>query len=188
MTIPDQATCVFRGRLFDVYQWPITDYDGRPQIFEGLRRADAAIVLPLVTRPDGLHVVILREEQPGIAPFWTQPGGCLSPGETPLQAAQRELLEETGLGSDDWALLGSHRPAGKIAYAVHVYVARDCRVVGPTALDGGERIDIVELPWEDWLARLEHAEFRGRDALYAVLGARIPAAVAEGWKKAWEAS
>lgn len=34
-------------------------------------------------------------------------GGYLNKGEDPLQAAKRELLEETGYESDDWVRLGS---------------------------------------------------------------------------------
>src|ERR1051326_8226108 len=33
------------------------------------------------------------------------PGGLIEPGESPLAAAQRELLEETGYRADEWRIL-----------------------------------------------------------------------------------
>jgi ADP-ribose pyrophosphatase len=38
------------------------------------------------------------------------PGGVVDPGEPPLLAAQRELAEETGFGSDQWFELGVVEP------------------------------------------------------------------------------
>jgi ADP-ribose diphosphatase len=38
------------------------------------------------------------------------PGGRIDPGEDPLTAAQRELVEETGYGGGTWKLLGNLYP------------------------------------------------------------------------------
>ncbi|WP_248965331.1 NUDIX hydrolase [Sphaerisporangium perillae] len=51
---------------------------------------------------DGEGRVLLlhwRDPVSGVV-FWEPPGGGIDPGETPLQAARRELREETGLPGD----------------------------------------------------------------------------------------
>ena len=47
---------------------------------------------------DGKSVLMLADTDPGIAGsrWWSTPGGGIDPGESPLQAAVRELAEETG--------------------------------------------------------------------------------------------
>ena len=42
-------------------------------------------------------------------PVWEFPKGALEAGETELEAAERELTEETGLGGDDYELLDGFR-------------------------------------------------------------------------------
>lgn len=61
----------------------------------------------IVAVDDG-EIVLVRQPRPG-AGDWTLelPAGCLEEGETPEQAARRELAEECGLAALEWRDVGS---------------------------------------------------------------------------------
>ena len=62
-------------------------------------------VVAVVRRGDGLVLAFERADVPGA---WQLPQGGIESGETPEQAAWRELGEETGLGPPDVRLVGVH--------------------------------------------------------------------------------
>lgn len=58
------------------------------------------------------------------------PAGFVDPGEAPLDGAKRELLEETGLVSEDWTSLGTYVDNGnQRGCQGHYFLARACHEV-----------------------------------------------------------
>lgn len=160
MKIPPQAKKVFEGVIFDVYQWDQEMYDGSIEIFEKLKRADTVTII--ATHDD--KVYLSRQIQPDRNKyFFSCFGGRVDMGEDPLEAAKRELLEEAGMSSDDWNLLTSDSLISKIDWSTYIYIAKNCQTVAPQKLDNGEKIEIIEMGFEEFLDKIYDEEFRGLD-------------------------
>jgi ADP-ribose pyrophosphatase len=75
---------------------------------------------------DDGRMLTLRGYRHGVSeviPFL--PGGLIEYGEKPLDAAKRELLEETGYQSGSWKALGNYAPHGNYGCGrVHIFQAR----------------------------------------------------------------
>lgn len=155
MKIPKQAKKVFTGEIFDVYQWPQKMYNGKTATFEMIDRADTVQII--ATR--GNKILMGIESQPNLKRGLTLFGGRIDKDETPLYAAKRELKEESGLASNDWDLFRRYQPITKIDWEIFYYVARDCKVTAKQSLDGGEKINVTELTFDEFVEYFT-AEFR----------------------------
>jgi ADP-ribose pyrophosphatase YjhB (NUDIX family) len=60
----------------------------------------------IVADPAGRLLLVLRGREPG-AGLWSIPGGKVEPGESLPEATRREVLEETGLGVEVGAYVGT---------------------------------------------------------------------------------
>jgi ADP-ribose pyrophosphatase len=88
-------------------------------------------------------------------------GGYLEPGEQPLAAAQRELLEETGYRADDWRLLGSYVADGnRGGGTAHLWLALRAEYVQAPAADDLEDHELLTLPREDVEKALREGQFK----------------------------
>jgi ADP-ribose pyrophosphatase len=77
------------------------------------------------------------------------PAGYLEPGEDSLEAAKRELLEETGYSANEWSFLGAFWEDGNRGCGrAHIYLATGAqRVAEPDSGDLEEMvIDLMTLP------------------------------------------
>ncbi len=79
------------------------------------------------------------------------PGGLVDPDDlSPLQAAQRELLEETGYGSRNFRLIGECFPQPAIlSNKCFFCLAMDAEFQQAQALDEGEDLEVVKIPIAD---------------------------------------
>lgn len=161
--IPEEAECKFRGELFDVYQWPQELFDGSIATFEMLRREDTVVIIAILTAEEQKRlgkvaegeiaedkVVITYQTQPHQDWFYDYPGGRHDePEETELEAAKRELREETGLSFEDWKLVEVHQPFTKIDWLVYTFVATGFIDQVPQELDAGEKIEVLEVTLDE---------------------------------------
>jgi len=141
--VPPHAELAFRGVLFETYQWQQELFDGSRTTFEMLRRPDTVQIIAVVDDT----VVLLHERQPGGPWYHALPGGRHDRAtETELEAARRELLEETGLTFADWRLLDVRQPHAKIEHFIYVFLAGGFDGAVPPTPDEGERIRIRFVP------------------------------------------
>ncbi len=160
--IPDNAKKVFEGVIFDVYHWDQEMFDGSTETFEALKRRDCASILATV----GNKIIINHEEQPMKEPFISIPGGSIEQG-TPLEGAKRELLEETGYSTEEWQEWFSSDPSNmtKLEWNNYFFIAKNCNKVAEQALDGGEKIKVTLVTFEEFLELRNNQKFRNQDLI-----------------------
>lgn len=177
--LPPQAKQVFKGIIFDVYQWGQKMFDGSTETFEMLKRPDTVEVITVV----GDKILVGEQEQPSIAPFVSLPGGRVESGEEPLAAAKRELLEETGYASADWEHWLSFDPYQKIEWSIHWYIARDAKKMQEPHLDAGEKITAKLISFDGFIKLSVYERFWGGEFQAALLRMRLDPVKLAAFKK-----
>lgn len=146
--IPNTAKRVFKGVIFDVYQWQQEMFDGTFETFEKLKRPDTVVVFPIL---DDGKILLTKQEQPGKEPFIGATGGRVDEGEDILEAAKRELLEESGYEAEEMVLWKSVQPISKIEWSIYIFIARKLNKVADLNLDAGEKIELMPVDFEEFL-------------------------------------
>ena len=87
-----------------------------------LQHNGSAVIMPV---DDKKRVLLVRQYRlPARSYLWELPAGKVDPGETPLQAARRELKEETGCRAKRFVKLADFWPSpGFLAEKMSIYLA-----------------------------------------------------------------
>ncbi|OGI61195.1 hypothetical protein A2814_01805 [Candidatus Nomurabacteria bacterium RIFCSPHIGHO2_01_FULL_38_19] len=134
--------------LFDVYQWEQEMFDRTKTTFEKLRRSDTVIVFPVL---DDGKILLTEQEQPGKEPFIGVAGGRVDDDEDILEAAKRELVEETRYEAIDYILWDAQHPTSKIDWVVYTFIAKGLKKVADMNLDAGEKITLRPVNLDEFI-------------------------------------
>jgi len=125
---------------------------GASHPFYRIDAGDWVNIIPVT--PNG-EVVMIRQFRHGSGDFTIEtPGGMVDPGETPLEAAARELLEETGYRAAEIQLLGGVNPNPALfGNTLHAFVGLGAERVAEVRNESTEETHVELVAPED-LARL----------------------------------
>jgi 8-oxo-dGTP pyrophosphatase MutT (NUDIX family) len=111
--------------------------------------------------PEGMLVVV-RQYRFGTGEITLEiPAGIVDPGEDSLEAAVRELREETGFSSQSWEYLGWVEPnPAFINNRCHHWLARDAEQTTPPTLEEGENLSVEVLSLDEIKGEVKSGRFR----------------------------
>jgi ADP-ribose diphosphatase len=162
---------IAQTRLFRVEQVDLRFANGREVRFERLRSSPFGAVL-IVPMLDDTTVLLIREYAAGVERYeLALPKGLIEEGETLIEAANREIMEEIGYGARRLTHLKSVTLApGYFNHATHIILAQE---LYPQRLEGDEPEEIETIPWsleclDDLFAEAECTEARSIAALFLV--------------------
>jgi ADP-ribose pyrophosphatase len=127
--------------------------NGTAHIFDVIETPDAAVIF---ARTRDKKILGLRQFRPGPHKMcFDIPGGYIDEGETPAEAAMRELKEETGYTGDAPVEIGTVFAGPYATCIIHVFLVENAFKAGSQNLDNSEDVEVglyTKEEVEEWIA------------------------------------
>ncbi len=134
---------VYTCRLFEVTEDKAVDPKSNFEIKRSIVRHPGSAVM--LAMDDKKRILLVRQYRlPAGKRLWELPAGKVDEGETPLQAAKRELAEETGYKAKKWRKLASYFASpGFVQERMTVFLATELTAGEATPMDDEQ----IEARW-----------------------------------------
>lgn len=155
----------------NVYQVTLADGSTR-RVEEILKRGvpgDASVVIPITA--DG-NIIMVVQSRPNTKETVSieLPAGMVDEGENYQETAIREMLEETGYVAENvYELEWHYQDQGCSGAIIKTYVAEGCKKKQEVRLDEGERLQYVEMSYEEIMKKIKSREINDANTKVAML-------------------
>ncbi len=168
----DKSTEIFKGRVLRLVKDDITLPNGRKSVREVIRHKGAVCVVPVTDK--GEVVIVKQYRYPFDEVLVEIPAGKLDTvDEIPLEAAKRELHEETGAVADSIKYLGAYYGSPAILdEKIYMYLAEGLHF-GEQELDDDEFVETERIPLEKLCTMIMNGEVPDGKTQAAVLRAAV---------------
>jgi ADP-ribose pyrophosphatase len=163
----NSSEILYQAKRFRVERVTHTSSDGTCYAKDIVRHPGAVTILPLME--DGRLCFVENYRAAVQERLIELPAGTLEPPEEPIQAAIRELAEETGFRASHMEHLTTLcMSPGILDEKMHVYAATGL-AAGEMALEAGEDIRVMQLAWDEALAMVRDGTIRDAKTVAALL-------------------
>ncbi|MDH4128440.1 MAG: NUDIX hydrolase [Spirochaetota bacterium] len=162
-----ESNLLHKGHFFNLYKDKVLLPNERFSYREYITHPKAVVVLPLF--PNGKIILIKQYRYPLKKVFIEVPAGKLDSNETIEEAANRELLEETGYSSNKLSFISTFYPC--IGYSneeMNLFLAEDLSLK-EQSLDHDEFVEPMIMHYSDAMNLIESGQITDLKTLYSLL-------------------
>ncbi|MCU1320001.1 MAG: hydrolase [Edaphobacter sp.] len=145
----------YKGKVFSVFTDKVLEPGGAINTRDVIRHNGSVVILAVdeSKNPKDPDIIFERQYRHAAGQFLLElPAGRVEPGEAPLAAAKREMIEETGYRAKRWTLLTKYFASpGFLGEWMQIYLARDIRD-GVSQPEADEQIEVFRIPLSEALA------------------------------------
>lgn len=163
---------VFQGSVFRVVREKLIEPGGRRNERDVIRHNGSVVILAIDSSKSKRDPWIVMERQYRHAAnqfLWELPAGKIDDGETPLEGAKRELIEETGYRAKTWRPLVEYFASpGFLGEAMKVFVAEGL-TAGDAQPEEDESIELRLVKLSEVLKMIDKGAIQDGKTLTSVL-------------------
>ena len=167
-----KRTTVYESKWLTLYEELLDCGNNRRELYNKVLTFDTAHVVPIFN--DGSLLMVENYRHAVGQQLLELPGGFINPGETPMHAAGRELLEETGYSSRVLKEMSFHYTwPGRCTQKNHVFRAQGLYKHSSQTLDTSETIKILKLSKQKVYREIEKGMIKSAATISAIFLAYI---------------